>query len=380
MLVILADRDDQWDDREALFFLVDGASAGPLPLLSTQPQLANQYFLGLGDQYSPDDGYSLHSKTNKRWLPAAAGSSTGDSQEFLLDVPPPTETITLGNLKTRITEVTAEFNGSDGSQTYRDCVVEKYRYLRNQQNFPEETGRPFTTWQIDHSIASGLPAGTVLAKTEAVADYPDDGVRMLVVFAGTDAVLFTTENSDPIRNQDYDKDGEYDRIWYEIIAKLARPLPAGEYKSDLKENELAFALCDFVISNEWTVTVTSPTGTLHELFFDPVADGSAVAADSTNGVLKPAAFTDANGGSATIHSISYESGTVEVEVTPDGALTGQVLDFIELDGTVSLSLDVGDAVVDEATGSGQAGTLSWSVSSQPWEDGDMLMVRIRGTR
>ena len=123
--------------------------------------------------------------------------------------------------------------------------------------------------------------------------------------------------------------------------------------------------------------MTAPSGTLHELFFDPVTVGTTVAADDTNGVLKPASFTDANGASATLSSISYEAGTVKVRVTPDGALAGQVVDFIELDGTVSLSLDVADAAVDLSTGSGQAGTLSWSVSSQPWVDGDLLMVRIR---
>ena len=84
------------------------------------------------------------------------------------------------------------------------------------------------------------------------------------------------------------------------------------------------------------------------------------------------AFTGANGASATISSISYDSSTVKVEVTPDDALVRHVLDFIELDGTVSLSLDVFDATVDAAND-----TLSWAVSSAPWEDGDKLMVRIR---
>ena len=99
--VMPALRDAQWDGREAIFFLVDGPSVGPSPLLSTQPQLANQYVLGLGSSgYYSDDRYSLHSQHNKRWLPAAASTSpTGDDQEFLLDVPPPTETITLGDLK-----------------------------------------------------------------------------------------------------------------------------------------------------------------------------------------------------------------------------------------------------------------------------------------
>ena len=48
------------------------------------------------------------------------------------------------------------------------------------------------------------------------------------------------------------------------------------------------------------------------------------------------------------------------------------MDFIELDGTVSLSLVVNEATVDAANN-----TLSWSVSPQPWDDGDELMLRIR---
>ena len=54
------------------------------------------------------------------------------------------------------------------------------------------------------------------------------------------------------------------------------------------------------------------------------------------------------------------------------ALAGRVLDFIELDGRASLSLVIDDATVDAANN-----TLNWSVSSQPWEDGDKLMLRIR---
>lgn len=113
----------------------------------------------------------------------------------------------------------------------------------------------------------------------------------------------------------------------------------------------------------------------HEAFFDPVTVGSSVAADSSNGQLKPASFTDANGASATIQRIEWESGAVKLTLSPHTGLTGQIVDFIELDGTASLSLKVSDATVDVAND-----TLSWSVSSQPWEDGDLLMVRIREAR
>ncbi len=366
-MVILAERDGQWDDRQAIFFLVDGAS-GLGPLLVTQPQLASQYILGLGDRSSPDDRYSLHSKTDKNWLPAS--SSTGDSQEFLLDLPvlqgSATPTITLGYLKNRITEITNEINGGDGSEAYKECVRAKYRHLRNTRNFPEVRGGAYTVWNIAPSLVSGQPAHTVLDQREAYGGYPDTKITLRL--EGSDSALFEIEDSasTPV---DRDKDGTNDAIKYDQLVNLVRPIPKGEYKFDLKEFWPSYMPCNYVISNEWTVTVTAPEGTLHELFFDPVNQSGAVKADDTNGVLKPEAFTDSNGGSVTIESISYEASTVKVEVTPDGALAGHIVDFIELDGTVLLSLDVADATGDPSTGSGQAGTLSWSVSTQPWRTG-----------
>ena len=87
--VILAERDGQWDDREAVIFLY-GDAGGFGPQLDAQFQLADQFLVGVGDPFSPDDRYSLHSKSSRYWLPAATTTnSTGDNQEFLRDVPPP---------------------------------------------------------------------------------------------------------------------------------------------------------------------------------------------------------------------------------------------------------------------------------------------------
>ena len=383
-VTVLAERDGRWDDREAIIFLY-GAGSGLGASLDAQLQLADHFLLYVGDPYSPDDFYSLHSRQNKRWLPAATSTgSTGDSQEFLLDVPPPTETITLGELKRRITEVAAELDGGDGSEEYRECVLSKYRHMRNQRNWPEDRGEPYSIWDLDHSLVSGQPAGAVLDRRESGSDeYPDASRTITLWLEGRDSVLFDTAEGDSTVS-DTDGDGEYDMIRYDELVRLARPLPAGEYRFDLKESWPIFAICNFVISNEWTVTVTSPAGVLHELLFDPVTVGSSIAADDTNGVLKPASFTGADGSSATIERISYEppssgsgrAGTVKLAITagsdPDDLLGERLLDFIELDGTVSLSLYVAAATVDTAND-----TLSWTASSQPWEDGDKLMLRIR---
>ena len=135
----------------------------------------------------------------------------------------------------------------------------------------------------------------------------------------------------------------------------------------------------YISYNEWTPcegyttrhAVVTAEGVVHEALFDPVTDGSAVAADSTVGVLDPAAFIDA-GATTTIERIEWEAGTTKIKLTPHTALAGRVVDFIELDGTVSLSLIIDDATVDAANN-----TLNWPVSSQPWDDGDKLMVRMR---
>ena len=372
---ILARRDDQWDEREAVIFLY-GFLSGFGSSLDAQLELADHFLLYVGDPHSYDDFYSLHSREHRSWLPAASSAgSTGDGQEFLLEVPTATRTaptITLGDLKTRIAEVTAELGGGDGSEAHRACVLEKYRYLRNQRNFPEERDRPFTIWNIDQSFVSGQSAGTVIDVREAYGVYPDTKITLRI--EGRDSAFFDTADGDSADIDD-DGDGDFDTIKYDQMVTLVRPVPAGEYSFRLTESWPEYALCNFDISNDWAVTAVAPEGTLHEAFFDPVTDGTAVAADVTNGVLKPATFTDPDGAAATIERIEWESGTVKFELSSDHSLAGQVVHFIELDGAVSLSLNADDATVDAAND-----TLSWPVASQPWEDGDKLMLRIREAR
>ncbi len=368
--VVDAERDTRWDNREAIIFLYYGPHGFSSPL-KEQLQRPDHFILAYGGRYG-DDHYSLHSESNRVWLPAVVpATGTGDDQEFLLDVPPTSETITLGNLKNRIIAVSAELSRGDGSEEFNECIFWKYVHLRNQRNWPEERGRPYGGWDLDYSLVSGLPAGTVIDRRESGSDQYPDPSRIVLRLDGRDSAMFDTAEGESTIS-DTDGDGEYDMIEYDELIRLARPLPAGVYGFDLKETWPYFSPCDFVISNEWTVTVTSPPGVLHELMFDPVTVGSAVTADGSNGVLKPAAFTDGSGVSATVESISYEAGSVRVKAVPSSILTGQVLDFIGLDGGVSLSLNVTDSTVETASN-----TLTWPVSTQPWEDGDKLMVRIR---
>ena len=142
---IVTARDAQWDDREAIVFLQED-SQGFLP--STQTSGSDSTWRGVEARpmyASPDDGYSLASRHNKLWLPAAAAvgeasQATGDQQRFLTDVPPDegtAPTITLGEIKTRIAAVTAKLSASDGSEEYTECVRETYYIERRNRHLRE---------------------------------------------------------------------------------------------------------------------------------------------------------------------------------------------------------------------------------------------------
>ena len=388
---ILEERDNQWDDREALIFLRSSGS-GFGTALDGQLKLADHFLLGLGVMYLLDDRYSLHSKASRSWLPAASVQATegvspdADSREYLLDVPSSsggagaaaesstTPTITLANLKKRIKEVAAELNGGDGSEVYKECIRDKYQHERENRYFRQLDGSDAYVNLLEYSeLASGQPAGTVLDQWQRSGYYPNHKSKTWFVGSYADLISVAQGEATPL---DIDGDGKLtawiDGLRFTQTFSTTRPLPAGEYKLDRREVWAMFLACNYVLSADWTVTVTAPTGTLHEMFFDPVTVGSAIAADATNGTLEPRAFTGVGSVSATLGRIAYESGAVKLKVTPVTALAGHVVDVIELNGGVSLSLGVASATVDAAND-----TLSWSVSSAPWEAGDKLMVRIR---
>ena len=346
------ERDTRWDNREALIFAEEPAgSSGQVTRYSFGP-------------YGYIEAYTLDSK-NRVWLPSvssgAAGSASSGDARFLLEEPSEggsasgasgsgsgqPGTISVSEMKSLIARLEEWLNEGEGVEGYIECIRASFgeeAYI----NGKKERGESLNT-RFDYSLDSGLPARTVI-HTGAI---PTDGKFWL---GGKDKAFFATENDKFI---------------------LARPLPAGQYLVYDNYQWPDLIPCDYYPEEYRDVhasyiTVTAPPGTLHEAFFDPVTDGSTVAADSSNGILKPAAFTVANGASASLQRIEWASGTVKVKVSPHTLLAGQVMDFIELDGSVSLSLNIDDATIAAANH-----TLSWTVSSQPWHDGDKLMLRIR---
>ncbi len=360
-------RDAQWDDREAIVFLQNSQT------YLTSTQQADRYYLTWQHEIDFDDKYSIASRHHKLWLPAeaevgAASQPTGNQQRFLTDVPPAAgtpPTITLGELKTRIAAVVTKLDAGDGSEEYTECVRETY-YLERKNRYLEETypDRVNTGSNISpphtHQFNSGLAGGAVVYELPEGSDITP-GIPFEAWLDGGDSDLFSVASP----SQDY-------RV------TSMRPLYEGTYKFHFNHRGPYYSRCDgYTTRYEWTITAIAPDGTLHEAFFDPITDGNAVAADSTSGVLKPAAFTGSNGATTTIQRIAWEpgsgaTGTVKMRLSPHTGITGQVADFIALDGSVTLSLNVADATVDAATN-----TLRWPAPSQPWHTGDKLMLRIR---
>ena len=219
----------------------------------------------------------------------------------------------------------------------------------------------------DHELDSGLVASTVVYEDLDLGGLPNI-LDELWLDSG-DSALFGIQFGDPVP-YDFSGDGVNDSIQYARRVVAARPLPEGAYRFHFNHRDGHFVRCDgYTTRYEWTVTVSAPDGTLHEAFFDPAESGGKVGFSNTFGRLSPADFTIGQT-DTTIESLYWESGKAKLTLEPSASLAGHSLDFIALDGTVSTTLKAADATSN-------GGTLTWNVASQPWSDGDLLMLRAR---
>ena len=277
--------------------------------------------------------------------------------------PPPT--ISLSALREKLADLEAQAS-LGGTAEYRRCV-ENYYYRVRLTRYKRDSG--IYEYPIRHiyGIESGQPPGIVLHKiTDLRARSKQNLGRYWFEGPDPDVVKFSPTDFTP-------EDGGY---WFTQDIVTARPLAAGSYEYYSNGMSPWEVDCNLYPEEKRThvhhrLTVTAPAGTVHEAFFDPVAIDDAVGAGSANGVLKPAAFS-LNGATATITSLKWENGAVTMSLSPTAStasLAGHAIDFIALDGSVALTLSF-----DDATQSGAA--LTWSVVDQPWEAGDLLMLRI----
>ena len=377
-------RDASWDDREAIIFL----------------KRSNWQFVGDDTDYmefasrgfTPSiHQYDINSAHTKAWLPSVLpgigktikigkvlGSADAAEPRYLTDVPRSIEMLQANGLVgatafssdasiaisgiERIMgdneELMAKGQGIPG---YEDCIRASFFFdAKYRQN-------PLKPYTIERQLASGRPAGHPVwpfpSEHEGAAYYE----RWWTT--GPDSDLFIYKLDDP------DNDPTTGYTWQE---QTTRPVPQGTYRIFYDDQPAEWVPCDYNPEagsefRQGVITVTAPTGTLHEAFFDPVALGDAVGADGGSGVLKPASFAF-DGSDAAIRRIDWLDGQVRMSFSPRIALPDHHIDFIALDGSVSLRLDFDDAV--EVVDADGKETLAWGVCSQPWQPGDLLMLRI----
>ena len=225
--------------------------------------------------------------------------------------------------------------------------------------------RPRELYQYSHQISSGASANAVVHDYKPYQSTKYDAPYL----TGPDARLF--------RAQIIDSDSISSNGYYERLA-TARPLPAGTYRfvSHLQQfDEIPCAFQPDYDGLEFLVTVTAPTGTLHEAFFDPVAIGTTIGADGTNGVLKPNTFTASDSTTTTLRSIDYSGSNVRMLFSQTTGLSGKEVQFIMLDGTVGLTVPFSSARSERVAGKGIL--YSWKTCSAPWAAGEKIMIRIR---
>ena len=404
------ERDTQWDDRQAIVFLATHSLQYPGSLSDDLYFMSYvDLMLGLGDRYS------IASIRDRLWLPEArdsdnvGGNTARKPQERrfvtgIAQVVPDftykagmvlteSTSIALSEFRSIVARIEAELSGQ--SVGYQRCVRANYERLQKAAVW-EARGRDYMSPEtFTAEIGSGETAGTeIIYNTRKIILGPN-GWESRSELLGKGAALFRFGETTKTATRKYGAlnsinalKSEPELVWHVQPMETVRPLPSGFYSFTWKYHRAEYVLCvpHVFYNHTVNVTVTAPTGTLHEAFFDPVTlrqvqgGPSAVGADATNGVLKPTAFTDGNNASATLQRIAWEApstgsgqaGAVKLKLSPHTGLANHIVDFIALDGKVILSLNADDATVDAANN-----TLSWPVTEQPWHDGDLLMVRIR---
>ena len=372
-------RDRRWENREAVVFLRRSHTADQ----TTDPTGPMTYRFTGPTEYPVDVfQYEITSDYNRAWLPATdpsgvAGAVGSSEPAYFTEAPSAQSQGAAGFSSAGVPSIPlSEINRQiewhkdllyDGRDIlgYADCLKHQFRFEAEIQ-----AGRIFQRTLNERRIESGQPAGHRLWPVPA--QYSEDPVYGKWWITGPDAHLFT---SNIIEDPDDDPATGY--AWEHVTT---RPLPGGVYKVFYNDQPAAWVPCDY--NPKWNqdlievvVTVMSPVGTVYEAFFDPVEIGASVGADVENGVLEPASFTLEGIGSVNINRIEWKSGRVEIQLDSHSAraLSDHHMDFTALDGSVQLRLDFDNATEVERAG---IRALSWGVCTQPWESGDLLMLRL----
>ena len=368
-------RDPTWDNREAVLFLSKAESGvvGASDALRTDDidftfvETADENYRG-----ALPSGYTIDAR-NPVWLPAR---EDGVSDALVDGVVTPMfitgldyvagslgAEISLSELRSKIAWV----GGGKNIEGYDRCIGVALNYYQWYRDWEAYYGSAPTILGEEREVKSGETQGTEIYASQLIREPGYHTVRI----RGEDGHLVLG------RKEDNDQDPSNG---YRITVKTARPLPQGLYRFSTQYQLYDQVPCNFQPEPgkgqlDWVVQALAPTGAVHEAFFDPVAIGESIGVSAgVNGVLSPTSFTLTEGGSTnTLHKIAWKSGKTTMEFEPSASLAGHHADFLSLDGSVSLRLDFDDGSESVV---GAKRTITWNVCKQPWESGNLLMLRI----
>ena len=378
-------RDSQWDNQDAVLFLVVYAESGAdFEFTDTAAGL----YWGGEDAFGPapykgdlPEGYTVDSR-NPVWLPVtptssssarSSGGSVVGSGQVLTEYDSLGEPLVVSEASFEAT--VSWMNGPSGSGArsaggatpsdvsaidYRNCIKDAIMTIQVLRDYKAYHGAvEHGEWESE--MESGAGRGAAVIHRELA--YPT--THGTTIDADYDSYVIFGQDAHVFESRVWDSEDANPRNGYSHDVINRRPLPAGTYTFKYDYIPHIWGHCDYQQDEYYlgvTVTVTAPERTVHEAFFDPA---------TTTATLDPATFSIGDT-STTIERIAYASGTVELQVSPAGALAGHDLDFIAEDGTLALTLDP-DTM---ATSSTLAFTLAFAVESAPWAAGDEMMLRV----
>ncbi len=372
-------RNTQWDNQDAILFLED-YSQGPETFTFIDTTEWDYMWEGYSPtEYTGDlpEGYTP-GRDNPVWLPVdpprSLVSNAAQSSDSSANIRITSELgrsgdrvkVTQQKLESQVQWIAGTTPAREGEsaaqrsadpETHRKCVIaalEIIRDVRDAEIYLDEDLLPVDGGSI--TLKSGLPEDSILL------DFSDEpaGGYIPHVFHGSDAHLFKSYLMET---------GDKSRVYFEDKIVTARPLPAGNYVMNKSSRPHWLEPCRFRSDEMYmvhNVRVVAPNNVLYESFFDPGLIPEGIGYSSDGGVLKAGSSSSKT---IEIAKIVSRSGQVQITVNSVEALDRTVMDFIDLDGSVTLSLNSANATSSNAV-------LTWDVSSQPWQDGDKLMLRI----
>ena len=212
----------------------------------------------------------------------------------------------------------------------------------------EEGNERLPTMSLAELRASIESVAAILKAGEGIEGYEECVERWLISESPNDDEPYRPRvpSTSPIAENGYDivnDEGGVQEFFYFSVYATQRPLPRGAYRLVPHHYWAQWEPCNRNLPLDdwprWEVVATAP-----------------------------------NGASVAIERIEWAQNKVAMKISNSSVnLSGHHIDFIELDASVSLRLDIDDA---ETTSTGYGQTIRWEVCRQPWHPGDLLMLRI----